>query len=152
MRTRDYLPPSQRAAKNLSVSKNATFYRSKMPVQQIEFARVKNKSVENNRKKYRNNSALKNAVKQEEKKFDLEGEMQKSREREMLIIRRNVALWKYYNSLIALFMITYTSSQVLVSNFFQVKRKGYFFPEVPGQPGVNLIGLLLKVYETVKNI
>jgi hypothetical protein len=70
----------------------------------------------------------------------------------MLVIKRNVALWKYYNSLIALFMITYTSSQVLVSNFFQVKRKGYFFPEIPGQPGVNLIGLLLKVYETVKNI
>lgn len=44
-----------------------------MPVQQIEFTRVKNKSVENNRKKYRNMSASKSQIRQEEKKFDLDG-------------------------------------------------------------------------------
>ncbi len=77
--------------------------------------------------------------------------MQKCREREMTLIRRNIALLKYYNCLNSLFMITYTSCQVVVSNFFQIKRTTYFCPEVQGQFGINFIGLLLKVYETVRN-
>jgi hypothetical protein len=95
---------------------------------------------------------MKEGMVMEMKAFDINEELQKCREREMVIIKRNVALLKYYNCMITLFMIAYTSSQVIASNFFQIQRKSYFFADaIPNQFGVNFIGLLLKVYATVKN-
>lgn len=69
----------------------------------------------------------------------------------MVIIKKNIALLKYYNCLITLFMVTYTSCQVLISNFFQIRKKNCLLPSFPDQFGLNFVGLLIKVYETAQN-
>lgn len=88
------------------------------------------------------------AVERKASNFDLNEEMAKCREREMAAIRKNVALLKYYNCMVALFMIAYTSSQVLASNFFQPQRRTSCLPnlELPNQFGINFLALLVRAY------
>jgi hypothetical protein len=78
--------------------------------------------------------------------FNLDEEMRRCREREVGVIRRNVALLKYYNCMLSLFMITYTACQVVASNFFQIRRQKYPLPQLPDQFGLSLINLLLTLY------
>ena len=59
-------------------------------------------------------------------------------------MKKSVALLKYYNCLLMLFMMMYTSSQIIASNLFQTKGKSY--PQI----GVQFIDSLLKLYQSVK--
>jgi len=115
--------PRAPRGKNQSIQKITIINASNITINQPFDPKKRNKSVELGKKRMRSPSKQpKEGVIIEVEPFDLDEEMRKCRERELGVIRRNVALLKYYNTMICLFMITYTSCQVLASNFFQVRR------------------------------
>lgn len=144
MKTRIPRPNKTMSIQKIIINTNNISFNSNYTINNLKKSKG-NKSVDGVKKRYRS-PAKKPKCPTELKPFDLSEEMIKCRERDLAEIRKSVALLKYYNCLISLFMIAYTSSQVLASNFFQVRTRSYFFPEMPNQFGVNFIGLLLKVY------
>jgi len=70
--------------------------------------------------------------------------MERRRQSDLQIINKKIPLLKYYNCLISLFMIAYTSSQIIATNLFQIKSKTY--PRF----GIDFLGLLLTIYEGLR--
>lgn len=68
--------------------------------------------------------------------------IEEQRINDLKIIKGSIPIHHYYESLMSLFMIIYSSSQIITSNIFDCKK------QTTGLSGLKFIGILFELYET----
>jgi len=64
---------------------------------------------------------------------------------DLIIIRSSIALNHYYEALMSLFAVIYSSSQIITSNIFDCKK------QTTGLSGLRFVGVIFSMYELVWN-
>lgn len=59
---------------------------------------------------------------------------------DLMVIRSSVALNHYYDALMSLFAVIYSTSQIITSNVFDSKK------QTTGLSGVKFVGVLFRIY------